>query len=51
MTKQATLLFLRALIIGVLINLCLRFSAEPDTTAFQMIISSESVPGQTVHGE
>ena len=48
MTKQAALLFLRALIIAVLINLLIRFSAEPDTTTFQTIINSNTVSEQTV---
>ena len=49
MTKQAALLFLRALIIAVLINLFIRYSAERDPTEFQEIINSNTVyeqPGQ-----
>jgi hypothetical protein len=48
MTKQAVLLFLRALILAVLINLFIRFSADPDTSAFQAIIDSNIVSEQTV---
>jgi hypothetical protein len=48
MTKQAALLFLRALILAVLINLFIQFSADPDTTAFQAIINSNTVSEQTV---
>ena len=51
MTKQVALLFLRALIVAVLINLFIRFSAEPDTTAFQAIINSNTVYEQPAQGQ